>query len=610
MSSTEYPADRPGRLPSGLAALNAGAVVVAALYFGQELLVPMVLAVLLAFVLAPAVRVLRWLRLGAPASVLIAVALAFAVIGGIGMVVGTQAANLAAELPKYATTIQQKANSLSVGNAAVERLTQSARRVLGAAEDSPAAVPAAPASGFAAPSALLIVRTVVTPLLGPLGTAGIVIIFVIFVLLYREDLRDRLVRLAGRHDLHRTILALNEAARRLSRFFQFQLGLNTAFGVYVALALWAAGLPNPLLWGILAAIMRFVPFIGSIIAVVPPLLLALAVAPGWSLALVVVALVVGGDLVMGQVVEPLIYGHSTGLSPVAVILAAAFWALLWGPIGLLLATPLTVCLVVVGRHVEALSFMDVMFGDASPLEPAETFYQRALEDNRAELVTQARRQVAATSLAEYFDTVALRGLALAQSDLTRDALTFERALAIHAQVAAVLQTTAAGAPPGVTPPIAAWRADGAVACIPGRGQFDDLAAAMAVQVLASRGFGAQVLPNAALGSGTADPGLAAIRLCCLSVMEGGGSPASIRYFVRRIARLMPQAAVVVCLWQAPRDSATLAALRTQGEDESIVLSLGELTALAQVLASRADRSAEPVAAAADADLSIRGSPPG
>ena len=604
MSHTDQPSAKPATMPSGLAALNAAAVVAAALYFGQALLVPMVLAVLLAFVLAPAVRVLRRLRLGAPVAVLVTVALAFAVIGGIGLVVGTQAANLASELPKYASTIQQKAASLSVGSAAVDRLTASARRVLGAPGGEPgvAVVPAAPAppAGFEAPSTLVIVRTLAASLLGPLGTAGIVIVFVIFVLLYREDLRDRLVRLAGRQDLHRTILALNEAAKRLSRFFLFQLALNTGFGVYVALALWTAGLPNPLLWGIVAAIMRFVPFIGSVIAVVPPMLLALAVSPGWSLALVVVALVIGGDLVMGQVVEPLIYGHSTGLSPIAVILAAGFWALLWGPIGLLIATPLTVCLVVVGRHVQALSFMDVMFGDASPLEPAETFYQRALENNRADLVAQARRQVAATSLAEYFDRVALRGLALAQSDLTREALTYERIEPIHAQVTAVLQATAATRPPpGTALPLPDWQADGAVACIPGRGQFDDLAATMAVQVMASRGFGARMLPNAALGSGGAEAaGFGAIRLCCLSVLEGGSSPASVRYFVRRIARHMPQAAIVVCLWQASRDSATLAALRSEGQEESIVLSLGELMALTQVLASRRGRSAEAVSVAA------------
>ncbi len=580
-------------MPAGLTALNAGAVVVAALFFGQSLLVPLVLAVLLAFVLAPAVTLLRRARLGQAGSVLIAVILAFAIIGGIGLVVGSQIASLQADLPNYASTIRQKAGSLSVFSESLERLAASAQRVLGGgAAPNGAAVtvtPAtpAPAAGFEAPSALVVVRTVVQPLLGPLATAGIVVIFTIFVLLYREDLRDRLVRLVGRRDLHRTILAMNEAARRLSRFFLAQLALNAGFGGYITLALWLVGLPNPLLWGILAGIMRFVPFIGSFIAVAPPLLLALAVSPDWSLAVIVMALIIGGDLVMGQVVEPLMYGHSTGLSPIAVILATAFWALLWGPIGLLLSTPLTVCLVVVGRHVEALSFMDVMFGDASPLEPDETFYQRALENNRGQLVAQARKQVAASSLAEYFDRVALRGLALAQSDLARDALASDRIEAVHGQIEHLLTATAAMAAASAgTVALPGWTEDGTVMCIPGRGQFDDLTASMAVQVLSSRGFGARVLPNVALGAGGGASGLGGVRLCCVCALEGGSSATSIRYFVRRIARSMPQAVVVVCLWQAARDSAILAALRSEGDDESIVLSLGELAALTQVIAER------------------------
>ena len=591
------PPGAPGRALPGVAALNAGAVIVAALYLGRELLVPLVLAILLAFVLAPAVKLLQRARLGRPASVLIAVALAFAAIGGIGVIVGGQAANLASQLPSYRATIQQKAKSLAVGSDLLERLATTTQAMLGGGGlggEAAVAVAPAPAPSFEAPSPLVVVRTVIQPLLSPLASAGIVVIFVVFVLLYREDLRDRLVRLVGRRDLHRTILAMNEAAKRLSRYFLTQLALNAGFGVFIAGGLWFAGLPNPVLWGILAAIMRFVPFIGSFLAVVPPLLLALAVVPGWSMAAVVLALFVGGDMVMGQVIEPLLYGHSTGLSPIAVIFAAAFWAFLWGPIGLLLATPLTVCLVVMGRHVEGLAFMDVMFGSASPLEPAETFYQRALEGNAVELATQARKQVAASSLADYFDRVAMRGLALAQSDLSRDALAFDRLEAIHARIGTLLAGLArAGAPgaaalaPGGTALAEDWQQGGAVLCIPGRGQLDDLAAAMAVQVLQARGFGAQLVSNLALGSKPADEaGFGAARLCCLSVLEDGSSPSSIRYFLRRIQRRMPGAAVVVCLWQAKGDSRILAALRAEGDEENIVLSLGELVALAQAIAAR------------------------
>ncbi len=595
----------PGR--TGLSVLNAAAVVVAALYFGRELLVPMVLAVLLAFVLVPVVTLLQRARLGHAPSVLVAVTLAFTTIFGIGAVVGGQATTLAASLPAYQATIQDKMKSLTLGTELVGRLNASLQTLLGGVENeagnAPAAsaAPAAPTPPVPAPSAAVpmgelgvsstfaLVRLVLEPLVHPLATIGVVVVFLVFVLLYRDDLRDRFVRLVGRHDLHRTILAMNDAARRLSRYFLFQLALNTGFGVFITVGLWLVGLPNPVLWGILAALMRFVPYIGSFIAAVPPFLLALAVVPGWSLAFLVLGLFLLADLVMGQVIEPLLYGHSTGLSPIAVILAAAFWAFLWGPVGLLLATPLTVCLVVLGRHVESLAFFEVMLGDSPPLAPSETFYQRALEGNAKELAAQARKSIAEGSLAEYYDHIALRGLALAQADLSRDALAFERLEAIHSQIETLLagiagQQTQPKTPQQAPPP--EWQHEGAVVCIPARGQLDGLAATMAMQVLQGAGFGAREVTNLVLGAGRGDQGLAATRLCCLSVLDQGSSASGIQYMLRRIQRQMPEAAIVIGLWHAEGSSSLLAALRSEGAEETIVLSIGELVALARAISAR------------------------
>ncbi|MBE7200591.1 MAG: AI-2E family transporter, partial [Parafilimonas terrae] len=425
---------------SVLTTLYAGAVVVAGLYFGHELIVPLVLATLLAFVLAPACVLLQRVRLPRVAAVIVAVLLAFAVIGSLGIVVGRQAANLAEGLPNYRSTVLDKWHALESGDGILARLAR------GASVDGshPAGSPHASDDGAAAmfdlgrSSNLALARAFAQPLLGPAGTLGIVLVFTIFILMARDDLRERLIRLVGRQDLHRTILAMNDAGRRLSRYFLFQLGLNAGFGVVVGTCLWAVGLPNPLLWGILSALMRFVPYVGVVIAVAPPLLLAVAVVPGWSLAILVLALFVAAEILMGQVVEPLIYGHSTGLSPLAVIVATAFWALLWGPIGLLIATPLTLCLVVIGRHVEALAFLDVILGDAPPLDPYETFYQRALEGQAGDLLPIARRRIASSSLSDYYDAVALPGLALAQRDLSRDLLAFERLESIHVGVEALL----------------------------------------------------------------------------------------------------------------------------------------------------------------------------
>ncbi len=588
-----------------LPVLYAGAIVVAALYYGQDLMVPLVLACLLAFVLAPGRSLLERLKLPRVVAVLVVVLLAFGTIAGLGTIVGRQVASLADSLPRYRTTVTTKWQSLTHSVGLIEEFTHGLSPLSGAGtggeaqgggaakgnETGAGKKSAAGALDSLDVSGLTIARTVAQPILAPLATGGVVLVFTIFILLSNEDLRDRLVRLAGRQDLHRTILAMNDAASRLSRFFLFQVVINATFGLVIGLCLKLMGLPNPLLWGILAAIMRFVPFIGVVIAVVPPLLLAIAVVPGWSLALLVLALFGIAETIMGQVVEPLIYGHSTGLSPLAVIVATAFWALLWGPVGLLIATPLTLCLVVIGRHVEALAFFDVILGDGPPLEPAETFYQRALEGQAAMLLPGARRQIADTSRTDYFDKVALPGLALAQGDLARDALAFERLETIHDQIQQLLLRIAsetyriAGQAP--RPVAEAWRADGAVVCIPGRGQLDDLAATMAVQILAGSGFGARVEPNLILDSRHAPSvELARTRLCCLSILEAGSNVAGIQYFIRRMQKQMPHATIVVGLWHVDGTSPLLARLRVEGEEEHMVLSVGELLAFCHAVAAR------------------------
>ena len=415
---------------SGLQLLQGALLVGAVLYFGRELLIPLVLAVLLSFVLAPVARVLRRVHLPRAASVLVAVTLAGAVIFGMGALVGSQATSLAENLPAYQTAIMEKVGRLQAAGGLLDRITDTLQQI---GHPGGAEKPAAPVAPRAAPSRQVVepvpveIRTpdptafemlqrVAEPLLGPLATAGIVAILVIFILLYREDLRDRLIRLAGARDLHRTMAAMDDAAYRLSRYFLAQTGMNTAYGLFIAAALWAIGIPNPLLWGFVAGLMRFVPFIGSVVAAGFPALLALAVDPGWSTLVWVLVLFALSEGLMGQVLEPLVFGHSTGLSPIAVIAAATFWTWLWGPIGLLLAVPLTVCLVVLGRHVDRLEFLEVMLGDSPPLDPEETFYQRALAGDADALAEQAEKCLKEQSLAEFLDGVALPALRLAQAD--------------------------------------------------------------------------------------------------------------------------------------------------------------------------------------------------
>ncbi|SHJ01067.1 Predicted PurR-regulated permease PerM [Roseomonas rosea] len=591
--ASEVPA--AGVPSGGPGVFYAGIAIVGVLYFTRELLVPLAMAVLLAFVLAPVVKAIR--RLGVPrvAAELLGVILAVGVLSGVGALMGRQLADLANELPYYQATITQKLNGLFGGGGGLigraSEMLQALGENLARRAEPPSA--AAPQAGLPplpvevrepTPGILTVLQRVVGPLLGPVATTGIVIVFVVFLLLYREDLRDRLIKLMGSRDLQRTTAALNEAASRLSRYFLAQTALNTGFGIGITIGLWAIGIPNPLLWGVIAGLMRFVPFIGGFIAAAFPVLLAIAVDPGWTMLIWVVVLFGLAEPLMGQVFEPLVYGHSTGLSPVAVLLATAFWAWLWGPIGLLLATPLTVGLVVLGRHVDRLEFLDVLLGDRAALEPPEAFYQRALAGDGDGLAEQAELQLRGLPLQAYYDTVALPGLALAQGDATRGALTRSRLDTLRTRVDGLLDDlsehedtelpalvtdgpvenpqaeAAEPLPDPVLPP--AWQQRGAVLCVAGRGRLDEQATVMLAQVLALKGFGVTALPNEALRD--AAPAPEGVQAVILSALDGGSGAASARYTMRRLRRRFPEAALVAGLWGADRDSPVMAALREAG----------------------------------------------
>ncbi len=357
---------------------------------------------------------------------------------------------------------------------------------------------------------------VAAPLLQPLVMAGIVVVFVIFFLLQREDLRDRFIRLAGAGDLRRTTVALDDAARRLSRYLLAQTAVNASFGVLVGSGLWFIDVPNPGLWGILGMLLRFIPYIGPIIATALPMIVALAVDPGWSMLLWTTGLFVVVELTTGQAIEPWLYGHSTGLSSIAVIVAAAFWTLLWGLIGLLLSTPLTMCLVVLGRHVEHLQFLEVLLGDQPALAPEESFYQRILADDPDVASHLAEEFLREHSLSAYYDQIAIRGLALAQLDVNRGTLAHDHRARIKGAVDAVIDNLSdhddfppagSGASGGAVPaPVfsaaelaPSWQGT-PVLCVAGRGSLDEASAAMLAQLLQKHGIGARVVPSAAVSS--------------------------------------------------------------------------------------------------------------
>jgi predicted PurR-regulated permease PerM/nucleotide-binding universal stress UspA family protein len=580
MSSEAPPAAVLGRILMQITIVVA-VVIVAALYFGREVLIPITIALLLTFLLSPLVEWLRRFRLGRIPSVVVAVVVALAIIIGIAGAIGTQVAQLAQDIPEYQATIEKKI--ASVRDTTLARLNQRidsiSHQLSGPPPDKPAPQ-AAPTAPFNTPqesaqqpvpvvvtqpqsSALEIGKQVISPLINPLATAGIIFVVTIFALLQKEDLRDRAIRLLGSHDLQRSTLALDDAGHRLSRYFLIQLGLNTSFGVIVGAGLYLIGVPHPVLWGILGALLRFIPYIGSWIAALLPGVLAAAVQPGWSMALETIALYAVVELVMGQLVEPFVYGHSTGLSPLAVVTAAIFWTWVWGPIGLIISTPLTLCLVVLGRHVQNLEFLDVMLGDGPVLSPEASFYQRLLADDPDEVEEQAERYLSEKPLLSYYDEVVLKGLHLAAGDIARGALT-------PAQVERLKHSTmeligdlahysapAAGEPEADDDPISGrpiapeWQIPGAVLCIAGRGVLDEAAAAMLAQLLHMHGIGARAVPYAAVSRaqfGSLD--VHATAMLCISYLDISGNPAHLRYLIRRMRARVAQIPILVGLWPA------------------------------------------------------------
>jgi predicted PurR-regulated permease PerM len=593
------------------------------LYFGREIIIPIALAILLSFVLAPLVGLLQRVRIPRGLAVVSVVVIAFASIFAMGSLLANQLAQLAGDLPRYQSTISEKIQTFretTAGRGTLERASgmlkdlgkeldkpKEAASALGAAASPRATPKPVPVEVLQPdPGALESLKSLISPLLHPLATTGIIIIFVIFILLQREDLRNRLIRLAGSHDLQRTTAALDDAASRLSRLFLIQLLLNGSFGVVIGTGLWIIGVPSAILWGILAAVLRFVPYIGAVIAAAFPLTLAVAVDPTWTMLLWTIALFLVVEPVVGHVIEPMVYGHSTGLSPVAVVVSATFWTALWGPIGLVLATPLTVCLVVLGRHVERLEFLDVMFGDRPALSPPEIFYQRMLAGDPTEASEKAEEFLKERSLSSYYDEVALKGLQLAQIDAERGALNPERLTKIRdavgefasnildqddrlppkiipttdVEATSAVETVAEDAPYEDLPVLRKeelppqWQGEHPVLCVAGRSLIDEAAAIMLGQLSTAHGLSARVEGAEVLSTANIFRlETAGVAIVCLVYMDATG-PAHMRYSVRRLRRKLPQATIILGCWMKDTDPGALESLREGAKADLAASSLG------------------------------------
>jgi predicted PurR-regulated permease PerM len=440
--------EAPGWLRDHSSRITTAGIILALLYCGRSVLIPLALAIMLSLLVAPLIRALRRLRIGRASSVLVVVAALAVLCMGLAAALGTQILHIAEGLPQYESNVQRKLKTLEgVTVGPILRFTNETSRLTGVhrsagaprvpdrdVERSPqAAVPGVsvlqPPEFESHP--LRLVWKLLTTVWHPVQFVGIVLLVLIFVLLEYESLRDRFIRIAGATDIRSATVALNDAGDRLSRYFVSQFAVNLGFGLAIWMSLSMLCLPQALLCGILAGVMRFVPYVGVAIAALFAAVLALAVDPGWSLALSGLGVFILLDIVVGQLVEPHLYGHATGLSPLSVVVGAIFWTWLWGPSGLILSTPLTLCLLVAGRHMKGLGALEVLLGNAQPLTLLQRFYQRALSGDSHEIIANARAFLKKNSLAAYCDRVMIPALHLARLDTETGTTTADQQLKIR-----------------------------------------------------------------------------------------------------------------------------------------------------------------------------------
>lgn len=490
------PADElpPAVSPSAGTLVTLGVAVIGALYLGREVLVPLAFAILISFALAPVASRLRRLGLGRVPSVVLVVALAVGLLAGFVWLLAYQAIGLAQELPRYEYTLREKIRAIgqdTAGTSVFERTADVLER-LQAELQRATARPERPAAAAEAPSQprpvpVVLHQPPLSPMATiaefgrrvaePLATLGIMLIFVIFGLIQREDLRDRFIRLVGGRDVHRTTEAMNDAGGRIGRHLLRQLAANLLFGILLGVALGLIGVPNPALWGLLGAVLRFVPFVGSPAALLLPLAVSVAVAPDWTMPVLTFLAYLAIELVLVYVVEPRLGGRGTGLSVLALIVATLFWTLLWGIPGLLLAAPLTACLVVIGHHVPQLAFLEVILGNVPVLPTHLKVYQRLLAGDAIEAREVAAEHAEEHGLPATADSVLLPVLELVSSDRDRDLLDAGRTFAVADQLIAI----AADLAPAV-------EAEGAVICAGAGSRLDEAAAAVAAAALGAAGI--------------------------------------------------------------------------------------------------------------------------
>jgi len=595
MSRKTSPRDR-----NHLLAVVVGVVVIVALYFARVILIPLALALLLSFILTPLAHLLERARLGRVFPAVFVVFLAVAVVAGVGWTFGRQFASVIEELPDYQQNITDKiqmlrgAHSHALSKAAdtVNKMSQqlAAPPTDGTLEPTEGRKPK-PAK---APLAVQIVKPPSLPLdsvqgvLSVLTSAGLVIIFTLFMIMRRDDLRNRFISLIGTGHLHVATQAMDDAAARVSRYLRLQLVVNTGYGVIIGIGLHFIGLPGALLWGVIAGILRFVPYLGPPLGGIGPLLLAIAIFPEWHGALWTLGLFVATEITTSQLAEPMLYGERTGLSPVAVLAAAVFWTAIWGPIGLVLSTPLTVCLVVLGRRVPRLAFLHTLLGDDPVLTPTAHFYQRLLAMDSREARDVLEATLKTHSLEDLYEAVVLPALAMAEQDRHSDQLddTTEKFIVQNTKefVEELYETAnhrpmARGDEDSLT---SMSQASGEreecalhVVCVPARDEADEIVGVMLAQILRRAGHHADAIAMGTTSDMLAEIGQLNPDIVCLSALP----PFAIshaRLLYNRLRTQSPRLKIILGLWNSADDLRVVVNRMGMAEEGSILTSLSQV----------------------------------
>ncbi len=561
-----WPGSSPSAVVNSAAGMIVAALLIAALYVGRDLLIPLALAGLLSFVLAPLVRILSNRGIPHSLSVALVISVVLSALFAGAAVTGRQVTQMLEELPKYEANLRAKARFVHLtlrGTGMWQRAAATIHNIEQEVRDpqsdgKPVKVEVGSDSDQPLSTIFEYLRTSVPSLV----TAGLALLLTIFVLLQYRDLRDRALRLMGRAEIGRSTQALDEAGSDLAHFLLLQSAVNASFGLFIGVALWVIGIPSPALWGAVAAVMRFAPYVGVFVSAGLPMGLAAMVDSGWWMLLETAAVFLISELLVSQIVEPLLFGHQTRLSPLAILLGATFWTALWGPVGLILAVPLTLAIVVIGQHVPHLQFLRILLGNEPVLAPRERLYHQLLAGEAVEAAKEMERQVGARTFKDYLDEVVVPAFQMASDDQRRGVLGGEHSDQLASAIATYVEhakeslefereqaaQTAARSD--------ASRGSAAVLVLAGRGGFDLAAADLIAEAI---GLEAETdIRRASMGglmgigaAAQADPQNPPDIVVLVSV--GGVTAAQLTLLLGRIVRTFPGSQVVVACWGEGRD---------------------------------------------------------